>query len=266
MIFERKCILVAIPAATFCAFLVMRRDLVSWYMTATLSSSQGGNYTMPGEKGMSEAVQEQNHAMLDKSVSSEEEEEVDIYRDTLLRYAGYLNEVGEAFRPITSQKFVIASYVGAVTYVLAEAFDKSNKTEHLPENDDLAGCGIAALIDVLIFQLTASVIVPGFTINRWVALWKYLTVEKFEIANSLASSLGVAGPDVAFTKIGKIAITCNSIQEKIPTALGLALIPFIVKPIDGAVEKALDNVLRPALRKAFSDCALPFIESEEEER
>ena len=32
---------------------------------------------------------------------AEEGEEVDIYRDTALRYAGYANEVGEAFAPLT---------------------------------------------------------------------------------------------------------------------------------------------------------------------
>ena len=46
-----------------------------------------------------------------------EDGEVDIYRDTLLRYAGYANEVGEAFAPIVPAAVVPASYAVAITYV-----------------------------------------------------------------------------------------------------------------------------------------------------
>merc|ERR1712048_63605 len=49
-------------------------------------------------------------------VQTEEEVEVDIYRDTILRYAGFLNEMGEAFRPIVAENVVILSYVLTITY------------------------------------------------------------------------------------------------------------------------------------------------------
>ena len=39
-----------------------------------------------------------------------EGEDYDIYRDSPLRYAGYLNECGEAFRPIVPGYIVILSY------------------------------------------------------------------------------------------------------------------------------------------------------------
>lgn len=53
--------------------------------------------------------------------------EFDIYRDSLLRYCGYANEVGESFRPVVPKLFVHLSYAVAVMYVLAECGDKSRK-------------------------------------------------------------------------------------------------------------------------------------------
>ena len=54
----------------------------------------------------------------------DDNKEVDIFRDTLLRYAGYANEVGEAFRALTPKVFVHGTYVVASAYVLADATDK----------------------------------------------------------------------------------------------------------------------------------------------
>lgn len=79
--------------------------------------------------------------------------DVDLYRDTPLRYcgmanlfflfprksinknrfylpphAGYSNEVGESFRPLIPKVFVHLSYAVAISYVLAECVDKSLKT------------------------------------------------------------------------------------------------------------------------------------------
>lgn len=80
--------------------------------------------------------------------------EVDIYRDTALRYCGkpkhhyiiakfqtnikiknlkifasfhtgYSNEVGESFRPLIPKMFVHLSYAVAISYVLAECADKT---------------------------------------------------------------------------------------------------------------------------------------------
>lgn len=53
--------------------------------------------------------------------------EIDIYRDSYLRYCGYANEVGESFRPVIPKVFVHLSYAVAVMYVLAECGDKSRK-------------------------------------------------------------------------------------------------------------------------------------------
>ena len=47
--------------------------------------------------------------------NNEPDGEVDIYRDTALRYAGYANEVGEAFAPLTPGWCVPFSYAVAIT-------------------------------------------------------------------------------------------------------------------------------------------------------
>ena len=75
-------------------------------------------------------------------------------------------------------------------------------------------CSLPATVDVLLFQMLASVVFPGFTINRWVTLVAYL-----ESTLNLQDSLPAA------------------VYEYLPTAAGLALIPFIVKPLDSLVEK-----------------------------
>ncbi|CAM9999152.1 unnamed protein product, partial [Laminaria digitata] len=56
-----------------------------------------------------------------------EEGEVDIFRDTALRYMGYANEVGEAFRPLIPGFAVVVSYAVAIAYVSADAVAKGFK-------------------------------------------------------------------------------------------------------------------------------------------
>uniref|UniRef100_A0A8C8ZZN0 Mitochondrial fission process protein 1 n=1 Tax=Prolemur simus TaxID=1328070 RepID=A0A8C8ZZN0_PROSS len=53
--------------------------------------------------------------------------ERDLYRDTWVRYLGYANEVGEAFRSLVPAAVVWLSYGVASSYVLADAIDKGKK-------------------------------------------------------------------------------------------------------------------------------------------
>jgi hypothetical protein len=55
--------------------------------------------------------------------------EVDLYRDTALRYLGYSNEVGEAFRPLVGNLAANLTYVVAVGYVVADSIDKAVKSQ-----------------------------------------------------------------------------------------------------------------------------------------
>ncbi|CAM9825517.1 unnamed protein product [Ectocarpus fasciculatus] len=158
-----------------------------------------------------------------------EEKEVDIFRDTALRYMGYANEVGEAFRPLIPAFAVVASYGVAIAYVSADAVAKGFKCA---KESDSKTCALPASFDVLTFQMLASVVFPGFTINRWVAFVEYLLQ-----ASDLESQFpGVGG--------------------WLPTAAGLGLIPFIVAPLDNLVEEVLDRTIRPVLLDKFPTCEL----------
>lgn len=103
----------------------------------------------------------------------EEEKPVDIYRDTPIRLLGYANEVGEAFRSLVHVRLVHLSYGIASAYVFADTFDKSST--HYRELREEKALNVAkhvsiTAVDTLIWQALASVIIPGFTINRLCAL------------------------------------------------------------------------------------------------
>lgn len=50
--------------------------------------------------------------------------EYDVFKQSLLRYAGYANELGEAFRPLIPSWIVASSYVVAFGYAAGDAVDK----------------------------------------------------------------------------------------------------------------------------------------------
>lgn len=72
--------------------------------------------------------------------------------------------------------------------------------------------------DTVVWQMLASVVIPGFTINRVCALSSYLLKKSTPL------------PD----KTRKVIVT----------AIGLATIPFIIKPIDHATDELLDHTIR----------------------
>ena len=185
------------------------------------------------------------------------EDEYDVFRDSPLRYAGYLNEVGEAFRPLIPGNIVLLSYILTLGYIAADAGWKA--TEYRRKNEDLFDGkfnvgGPLAAIDTLLFQIVASVLLPGFIINRWVTLVAYLTHEKFNLPDVASNFFD---PTITLT-LGSLTITPESIASSIPTAAGLVLIPLIVKSLDGLAEFALDNTLRPILLEKFPGCEFPF--------
>jgi Ca2+-binding EF-hand superfamily protein len=238
----------------------------------------------------------------------EVEEEYDIWRDSLLRYLGYSNELGEALRPVLPAAY-LASYCLAFAYVFADSVDKGGRADkkkrrklatsaflemdsrcegylskedvknafkkmetpladadvdkwfaslesssnervdlkeflaayeqqdekivkmvdalEKPAEDGgiLANPALVAASDALIWQVIASVALPGFTINRFVTL----------------------------TEIGcEAQAQSNVVAEYFPTVLGLAMIPLICKPLDELADIGLDNTLRPVLFSAVN--------------
>ncbi|KAJ8984136.1 hypothetical protein NQ317_017786 [Molorchus minor] len=145
--------------------------------------------------------------------------DLDIYRQTPIRYLGYTNEIGEAFRSIIGNKWVNFSYAVATAYVLADTVDKSFKSYKLNRNEKHHLKKVCySTADALIWQMLASVAIPGFTINRVCAVSTFL-----------------------LNKSEKIPKTP---RKWIVTAIGLITIPFIIKPIDEFVDDVLDNSLR----------------------
>ena len=111
----------------------------------------------------------------------------------------------------------MGSYALAIGYVFADTYDKSmkeyTKSENIKKSMLVAG-------DVVTWQMLASVMIPGFTINR--ICWA----------------------------VGK-GIKASKLKHKffkwVPTIIGLSSIPFIIHPIDTAVDKLMDETYRKYL-------------------
>jgi len=167
--------------------------------------------------------------------SSGKDGEVDIYRDTLLRYAGYANEVGEAFAPLVPAVVVPASYGVAITYVIADTVDKFRKSigGGKYKVGTITTCAIVEGFDALIWQLAASVALPGYTIHQVVS-----------ISVSLLSAAGLTEMGGPF--------------DALPTVIGLATIPFIVKPLDELAEVGMDVTFRKLFSPYLESCVIDF--------
>uniref|UniRef100_A0A1I7TJB5 Mitochondrial fission process protein 1 n=1 Tax=Caenorhabditis tropicalis TaxID=1561998 RepID=A0A1I7TJB5_9PELO len=146
--------------------------------------------------------------------------DTDIFRDTPVRFLGYANEVGEAFRSLVKPVVVKFSYVVAFGYVAADSVDKGlkeSKKSHASEAEKTKKVAIAS-VDTVLWQTFASVLIPGFTINRFCYFTNILLQKSTKLPTTLR----------------KWTVTC----------LGLATIPFIVHPIDSFVEEAMNKTAR----------------------
>uniref|UniRef100_A0A1B6HJC3 Mitochondrial fission process protein 1 n=1 Tax=Homalodisca liturata TaxID=320908 RepID=A0A1B6HJC3_9HEMI len=152
----------------------------------------------------------------------------DLFRDTPVRYLGYANEVGEAFRAVIPTKAVWFSYGIACAYVACDAADKGFTVIHKVPYADIKERnqqGILTAFDALLWQSLASVVVPGFTINRlcWI------------------------------TRLCLSHHRLKPVSKVVSVAVGLTAIPFIIKPIDKAVDHCMDLTVRPWLFKTKHD-------------
>jgi len=158
----------------------------------------------------------------------------DLLRETHLRYLGYANELGEAFKRFLHPSLYKFSYVMAAGYVLADSVDKGMRAYHTwraeqqAKDDPLSPDFnrepaskmpiVTAVADTLLWQTFASVVVPGMAINR--AVW---------------------ASDIALTSIPKLPMT---VRRWGPTLVGLSLIPLIVHPIDNGVTWVMERTVR----------------------
>lgn len=145
------------------------------------------------------------------------EGEIDIYRDSPLRFLGYANEVGEAFRPLVPVELVYFSYFAAISYILADTVDKGRQGA---KNGVVSG--VLGAVDTFSWQMLASVLFPSFIINRFVCF---------------LASANAAG------------ITPEMLQlDWLPTAAGLITIPLVIVPLDILAHFSMNGSFRKAAR------------------
>ena len=160
--------------------------------------------------------------------------EIDVYRDTPLRYLGYTNELGEALGPLVPLPWFVAStYVVAIGYVLADTLDKGSRALSGEKySSNVVSCALIESADAGIWQVAASVALPGFSIHQIVAA----TAE-------VERAFGVEPEGVA---------------ALLPSAIGLLVIPLIAKPLDELAEKLMDWTLRRAWSPFLESCSVDY--------
>ncbi len=144
------------------------------------------------------------------------EKEYDIYKDSYLRYLGYSNEIGEAFRKVTSTKFVWATYLIEFIYFGADTIHKGHKAYNDPNQIDNKHLHVIKQSGyTILWQFFATCLIPPLCINIVVgASHKYLF---------------------------KRGYSKNAIRY-LPLSIGLALIPLFNIYVDPVVGNILDNV------------------------
>jgi fission process protein 1 len=153
--------------------------------------------------------------------------EVDLWRDTPVRYMGYSNEVGEAFAAFLPGWGVPASYGVAAVYVMLDTIDKGKKAyDGEADDDNKLKRGAIVSLDTFTWQMLASVFWPGSFIR-----------------------CVVSATTVAVAAAGSPEIDVNgfNVVSALPTIAGLGAIPFIVKPIDGTIDTAMEMSVSKAL-------------------
>ncbi|XP_014250583.1 mitochondrial fission process protein 1-like [Cimex lectularius] len=159
-----------------------------------------------------------------KRRKKEKKKDGDLYRDSNLRYAGYSNEIGEALRPFIGRNLVTASYALASAYVIADVGSKSAdawKNTKGKKPDVRRKETFKKGSDALVWQSLASVIVPGFVLNRLAAISRFIICKT---------------PAYQFRTL-------------LTAATSLAVIPFIVEPIDRFVDGFMKDFVRPIYNK-----------------
>src|SRR5210317_283128 len=154
---------------------------------------------------------------------------VDPYRETSLRYMGYANELGEAFTSYLPEWGLPASYCVAASYVMFDTIDKGQKAYDAAEEEDKLTDTLRISAETMTWQMLASVFWPGSIIRV--------------IVNMAAH---MAGDDQPF----------------LPTLVGLAAIPLIIKSIDTTVDKLMETSISKVIHgeiKTPEDASAAFM-------
>eukprot|EP00040_Diaphanoeca_grandis_P027665 m.158003 g.158003 ORF g.158003 m.158003 type:complete len:212 (+) comp31071_c0_seq2:160-795(+) len=151
----------------------------------------------------------------------------DILRDTPLRLLGYFNEGGEAFKAFISRRLYVGTYIVASTYCATDAISKGAAVYNDFEAPGNIAKTVEKVAETSVWQGLASVIIPGFTINRVV----FFTTKLMKNAPARPRAI-------------------------VPTAVGLITIPLIVTPIDRMIDEFISHAYKPAVAWVFPNLAL----------
>jgi fission process protein 1 len=158
----------------------------------------------------------------------QEANDYDVFKDSPMRYLGYANELGEAFRAFIPKSVVIGSYGVASLYAVGDAVDKGYKAYRDTSKPNRNWRVAQRTLDTGIWQLLASVTVPAFIINRVVYTTNW-SLQRFVSPNS--------------------AFRASKIFRILPTMIGLAVIPVLPYVLDPLIDKAMDHSVRPLFTK-----------------
>lgn len=143
--------------------------------------------------------------------------------------------MGEAFRPLVPKSFVAASYGMAIGYVCTDTFDKALRHQMAGGTDrEMLLMGA----DVFTWQMLASVLIPGLTINRY-------KLQPPAPAPTIFSSIRFRITAISRSLLKK---SPSIVLKTLPTIIGLASIPLIVHPIDHMVDRLMDATYRKMVR------------------
>lgn len=124
------------------------------------------------------------------------------------------------------------------------------------DNDKLVNllAGERAL-DTVVWQLLASVMIPGYTIHVVVAIVHSLLSNglRLDTPDDILPAAAAFFATVAATLGVSVDSVAEVVEKSVPTFCGLAAIPFIVHPIDNTVHAILNVSMRPALRQRLCE-------------
>lgn len=155
-----------------------------------------------------------NQVMTQGKLFNKKEREYDVFKDSWVRYLGYSNEIGEAFRKVTPRNFVIFTYVVEVGYFIADTFHKGHKAYNDPNQQDNKHYHVIKSSGyTILWQFFATCVIPPLCINLVVGrTHNFLTRRNYGI----------------------------NIIKFAPLTVGLIMIPLFNIYVDPVVEHALD--------------------------
>jgi len=166
-------------------------------------------------------------------------DELDIFRHTPLRYLGYANEVGEAFRYQISKKVLALAYVVSFGYIIGDTIDKGYKSykqkikeynfknNKLVENENQENLKNKKSSSNDFFNIIIKNASLSFS-------WQVLATEFLPA--------GCVFIIVKFAKKFKFSlIKSKKIKYWMPSIIGLLLIPTFPYTIDPTVDKLFDQ-------------------------